>query len=70
VVWFGNPLDEVPARMKRISEPPHWHVEQNQFFSTAATEPPQTSQHTIILITKKDFVFSDQTFVFYETRLR
>src|SRR5215203_5481929 len=47
-----------------------WQVEQNQFFSTAATEPPQTSQYTIILITKRDFVFSDQTFVFYETRLR
>ncbi|HLN37997.1 MAG TPA: hypothetical protein VK337_09465 [Xanthobacteraceae bacterium] len=51
-----------------------WHVEGNQYFDTAqytdttATEPPQTNQYTIILITKKDFVFTDQTHVFYETR--
>jgi hypothetical protein len=47
-----------------------WRIEGNQYFDTAATEPPETSQYTIILITRKDFVFSDQTNVFYETRLK
>jgi len=53
-----------------------WRVEGNQYFDTAqytdttATEPPKTAQYTIILITKTDFVFSDQTYVFYETRLK
>ncbi len=45
-----------------------WRVEGNQYFDTAATEPPLKSQYTIILITKKDFVFMDQTNIFYETR--
>jgi len=45
-----------------------WHIEGNQYFDTAATDPPLKSQYTIILITKKDFVFTDQTNVFYETR--
>jgi hypothetical protein len=30
-----------------------WRVEGNQYFDTAATEPPETTQYTIILITKK-----------------
>jgi hypothetical protein len=47
-----------------------WRIEGNQYIDTAATEPPETSQYTIILITRKDFVFSDQTHVFYETRLK
>jgi len=47
-----------------------WHIEGNQYFDTVATDPPETSQYTIILITKKDFVFTDQTHVFYETRLK
>jgi hypothetical protein len=45
-----------------------WRIEGNQYFDTAATNPPLNSQYTIILITKKDFVFTDQTNVFYETR--
>ena len=45
-----------------------WRIEGNQYFDTAATDPPLKSQYTIILITKKDFVFTDQTNVFYETR--
>ena len=45
-----------------------WRIEGNQYSSTAATEPPETTQYTIILITKKDFVFTDQTNVFYEIR--
>jgi hypothetical protein len=45
-----------------------WRIEGNQYFSTVATEPPLKTQYTIILITKKDFVFTDQTNVFYETR--
>ncbi|HZC55918.1 MAG TPA: hypothetical protein VE396_07700 [Xanthobacteraceae bacterium] len=32
--------------------------------------PPLLSQYTIILITKNDFVFADQTYVFYETRTK
>jgi hypothetical protein len=47
-----------------------WRIEGNQYFDTAATDPPETSQYTIILITRKDFVFTDQTRVFYETRLK
>jgi hypothetical protein len=47
-----------------------WRIEGNQFFNTTATEPPATTQYTIILITKKDFVFADQTHVFYENRLK
>jgi hypothetical protein len=47
-----------------------WRIEGNQLFDTVATDPPETSQYTIILITKKDFVFADQTDVFYETRLK
>jgi len=47
-----------------------WRIEGNQFFDTAAVDPTETSQYTIILITKKDFVFTDQTHVFYETRLK
>jgi len=47
-----------------------WRIEGNQYFDTAAIEPPETSQYTIILITKKDLVFADQTRVFYETRLK
>ena len=46
-----------------------WRIEGNRSFETAATEPPVDSQYTIILITKKDFVFTDQTTVFYEKRL-
>jgi hypothetical protein len=47
-----------------------WRIEGNQYFDTAAIEPPQTSQYTIILISKRDFVFTDQEIVFYETRLK
>jgi hypothetical protein len=47
-----------------------WHIDGNQYFDTAAIEPPETIRYTIILITKKDFVFTDQTHVFYETRLK
>lgn len=47
-----------------------WRIEGNQYFDTAATDPPQTGEYTIILITKRDFVFTDQTYVFYETRLK
>jgi len=45
-----------------------WRIEGNQNVETVATDPPQTWQATIILITKADFVFMDQTNIFYETR--
>lgn len=35
-----------------------------------ATDPPQTTQYTIILLSKRDFVFTDQEIVFYETQLK
>jgi hypothetical protein len=47
-----------------------WRIEGNQYFDTAATDPPETTQYTIILITKTDFVFADQEVVFYEKRLK
>ena len=47
-----------------------WHIEGNQFFYTAATDPPETTQYIVILITKRDFVFTDQELVFYEKRLK
>ena len=47
-----------------------WRIEGNQFFDTAAIAPGETDQYTIILITKRDFVFTDQEVVFYETRLK
>jgi hypothetical protein len=47
-----------------------WRIENNQYFDTAATDPPDTGQYTIILISKQDFVFTDQEIVFYEKRLK
>ena len=47
-----------------------WHIEGNQYFDTAALDPPETTQYTVILITKRDFVFTDKELVFYETRLQ
>jgi hypothetical protein len=47
-----------------------WRIEGNQYFDTAALDPLETAQYTIILISKKDFVFMDRTNVFYETRLK
>ena|SRR5882724_5541393 len=64
--WTMLPAEEDGVQSTHGS----WRIEGNQFFNTAAIEPPETSQYTIILITKKDFVFTDQTHVFYETRLK
>ena len=47
-----------------------WRIEGNQYFDTAAIDPPETAQYTIILMTKRDFVFTDQELVFYEKRLK
>lgn len=47
-----------------------WRIEGNQYFDTAATDPSQTSQYTIILLTQRDFVFTDQEIVFYKTWLK
>jgi hypothetical protein len=59
--WTMLPIEENTTHGR-------WHIDGNQYFDTAATEPPETTQYTIILITKKDFVFTDQTHVIYETR--
>ena len=61
--WTMLPIEENTTHGR-------WHIDGNQYFDTAAIEPPETTQYTIILITKKDFVFMDQTHVFYETRLK
>jgi hypothetical protein len=61
--WTMLPIEENTTHGR-------WHIDGNQYFDTAAIEPPDTTQYTIILITKKDFVFTDQTHVFYETRLK
>jgi hypothetical protein len=61
--WTMLPADENTTHGR-------WRIEGNQYFNTVATEPPETTQYTIILITKKDFVFTDQTDVFYERRLK
>jgi hypothetical protein len=47
-----------------------WRIEGNQFFNSAATEKSDTAPYTIILINKKNFVFMDQSTVFYEKRLK
>jgi hypothetical protein len=47
-----------------------WRIDGNQYFDTAATDSPQTTQYTIILITRQNFVFTDHEIVFYETRLK
>lgn len=61
--WTMLPADENTTHGR-------WRIEGNQYFDSAATEPPETTQYTIILITKKDFVFADQEDVFYEKRLK
>jgi hypothetical protein len=45
-----------------------WRIEGNQYFDGAAVEAPKMEQYTIILLTKRDFVFMDNEAVFYETR--
>jgi hypothetical protein len=47
-----------------------WRIEGNRYIDTHASDPPQATQYTIILITKRDFVFTDHEVVFYETRLK
>jgi len=56
------PLEEDATRGR-------WRIEGNQLFDSLAARPG-TSQYTIILLTRKDFVFTDGEVVFYETRLR
>ena len=47
-----------------------WRIEGNRSFETVATDPPRSFEYTIILITKRDFVFSDGEIVFFEKRLK
>ncbi len=51
-----------------------WRIAGNQYFDTTAVDPAVERQYTIILISKRDFVFSekdkDGLYVFYETRLK
>ncbi len=51
-----------------------WRIEGNQYFDKTAVDPAGERQFTIILISKRDFVFSekdkDGVYVFYETRLK
>ena len=61
--WTMLPADEHTTHGR-------WRIEGNQFFNNAATERSDTAPYTIILITRKDFVFMDQSTVFYEKRLK
>jgi len=45
-----------------------WRIEGNQYFDGAAVEAPKIEQYTIILLTKRDFVFMDNEAVYYEKR--
>jgi len=45
-----------------------WRIEGNHYFDIAMVKPPKTTQYTIILLTKKYFIFTDNENVFYETR--
>lgn len=47
-----------------------WRIEGNQYFDTVETTPPQTRQYTILLLTARDFIFTDGKNVFFETRLK
>jgi hypothetical protein len=46
-----------------------WRIEGNQFYSTAV-DPPKTTKGTIVLLTKRDFVFFDDKDIYYETRMK
>lgn len=60
--WTMLPADEHTTHGR-------WRIEGNQFFNSAASERADMPPYTIILITKKDFVFMDQSTVYYEKRL-
>ncbi|HEX4409874.1 MAG TPA: hypothetical protein VH206_13965 [Xanthobacteraceae bacterium] len=47
-----------------------WRIEGNQYYDSGSLDPSQTSQYTIVLITKRDFVFFNDKGVFYETRIK
>jgi len=47
-----------------------WRIEGNRYLETVVTEPPRSFEYTVILLTKRDFVFTDGEIVFYETRLK
>jgi hypothetical protein len=47
-----------------------WRIEGNRSFESVAADPPRSFEYTIILMTKRDFVFTDGEIVFYETRLK
>jgi hypothetical protein len=45
-----------------------WRIEGNECFETAG-KPARTSRYTILLLTNKDFAFTDGQVVFYRARL-
>lgn len=45
-----------------------WRIEGNRYFETAAADPGHVMPYTIILMGKRDFVFTDGEIVFYERR--
>jgi hypothetical protein len=61
--WTMTPVEPAATRGT-------WRIEGNRYFETVATEPPRGFQYTIVLMTKRDFVFTDGEIVFYETRLK
>lgn len=48
-----------------------WKIEGNQYFAGAmATEKADMTKYTIILLTAKEFIFTDGTVVFFEKRAK
>ena len=47
-----------------------WRIEGNQFFTSVASEPKETSRYTILLLTKDDFLLTDGSTVFYMQRIQ
>ena len=49
-----------------------WKIEGNQYTDTGVTVggPPSSSRYTIILLTAKEFIFTDGDAVFYEKKVK
>jgi len=45
-----------------------WHIDGNQYFDGVTDTPSDKNKYTLILLTAKDFIFTDGEMVFYETR--
>jgi hypothetical protein len=61
--WTMLPVEPDATRGK-------WHIEGNQYFDTplATESAADRTKYTLILLTKKDFIFTDGEVVFFEKR--